>query len=656
MVRKAILVGLDSATPNILERLMKMGALPILKKIMDEGVYGIGFGGLPTNTGANWVSIDSGATIGTSGVTGMWTHFEGEPLDKIHSSFLSTTIRVERLWEAAERYGKTPILLKYVACVPPTIKRGIQVEGSCVPWYGQNAFEIAPCQCYSIKSYPLVKQINLKKANDWNDVSREGSTSLEGTIEVKSKSVSSSVVNYYLLIIDSKGEGYDRAIISLDRSRRKAVAELAVGEWSGWIREEFEALIPRYSRHREGNQIVYEHPPAKRYIGTFRFKLIELNPDASSFRLYRSQIFPTSGFTWPESIAQKLMEEIGPFQEHIGPTPNYNHWIDDETSLEEMEYQANWLGEAAKHLLSHHDWDLFLLQWHGPNHAQHMFWGGIDPISPWYREEHSSKYWGYFKRFYGIADKMVGKIATCADEETLILVISDHGHIPYVYGSAMVGNALVKAGLLKYKKSGGRIQILWNKTKACPDMRNNTTYVYVNLRGRDPHGIVEEGKEYEMVRDEIINTLCGIKDPHGRVAIPIVLRREESELIGLGGDRVGDIVYATAPGFTPISEITEDLKTFRFLKGAKSVSDDLGKARGGPLPPDTSYHSSSLPSATLGLGSLSVPLVAKGPGIKEGYRLQKHFRLIDLAPTITYFLGIPPPKNCEGSIISEIFA
>ena len=651
MVKKAILIGLDSATPEIMEKLLSENAIPNIKRLMDEGTYGVGFGGHPTNTGANWASIDSGATIGRSGATCMWTHFEGEPLDRLHSSFLSTTCRVERLWEAAERAGKRPILLKYTASVPPTVKKGIQVEGYCAPWYGQSPFEIAASQCYSNKSYPLAEQVKLDKAKDWENLPESGLDPLEGVIEVRSKSVPESKVTYYLLIVDSRGEGYDRMIISQEKDVRYAVADLSVGEWSNWIWEEFEACIPRYPKYRDRNKVVYEEKPAEHYIGTYRFKLIDLSLDASSFRLYRSQIFPTRGFTWPESIAWELIKKLGPFQEHIGPNPNFNGWIDDETFLEEMEYQANWLGEAAEHLLSNHKWDLFLLQWHGLNHAQHTFWGGIDPISPWYSEERASKYWEYFKRFYGMADRMVGKIVKNADDETLVIVVSDHGHIPYVYGAAMVGNALVKAGLLKYEKVDGEIRILWNETKAYA----YSIHVYVNLKGREPNGIVEEGKEYEEVCDRIISTLYSIRDPEGRCPIALALKRGESELIGLGGDRVGDVIYSTAPGFISICEVTEDLKTFHFPRGAVSVTDDFGEARSGPLPPNTSIHGTGLPSIKLGEGSLSVPLIVKGPGIKRGYTLKKRFRLIDIAPTIAYFLEIPPPKDCEGSIISELF-
>ncbi|MCD6503843.1 alkaline phosphatase family protein [Candidatus Bathyarchaeota archaeon] len=650
MVRKAMIIGLDSAVPELIKKFAEEGVLPNIKRLMKEGVFGEGFATHPTLTGTNWTTIASGTWPGTQGASCMWTHFEGEPLNRVHSSFLSTTSRCERLWETGEKIGKKSILMKYPCTVPPTIKNGIQVEGSGAPWYGLDPFEISPSMCFSNYPLPRARRVELKAASGWSNVPKSYSKPLETAVELRSKSVESKVT-YNVLLIDSKGKGYDRVVISRSKDANQAVANLSVGEWSSWLKEEFEAKIPLYPKYREDDKIVYEDAPVKRYTGTFRFKLIELTPDAGRFKLYQSQIFPTTGFTWPESIAKELIDNVGPFQEHIGPNPNFCNWIDDETFLEELEYQAWWLGKASSYLLSHYEWDLFFLQWHGPNHAQHAFWGGIDPISPWYDEKNASKYWSYFRRFYGAADKMVGDIVKHADEETLVVVLSDHGHIPYVYGAAMIGNALIKAGLLAYKRdSSGKLVVDWSKTKAYPI---NSIHIYVNLKGRDPDGIVEP-EEYEDVCNEVISTLYKIRDPKGRCPIAFALKKSEARMIGLYGDRVGDVVYGMAAGYIALLEPTEDLEEFHFTRGAISVTDDAGLGqRAGPLPPNTSIHGSSIPSSRLGLGSIRVPLIMRGPGIKKGYVMRNHFWLVDIAPTVAYILNMPPPANCEGSIILE---
>lgn len=648
LVRKAMIIGLDSAVPDFIRRFAEEGILPNMKMLMDKGVYGEGFCTYPSLTGTNWTSIVCGTWPGTQGTSHMWTHFPGDPLNRVRSSFLSTSSHCEPLWEAGEKVGKRSIIMKYPCTVPPTIKKGIQVEGSGAPWYGLDPFEVAPCMCFSNQVYPNAEKVELKPASGWINVPDFFSEALEGVVEVRSKSAESGRA-FNILLIDSKGSGYDEMLISRSKDGEDSVARLSAGEWSEWLREEFDARIPLYIKYREDSKTVYEDTPVKRHSGTFRFKLVDLSTDASSFRLYQSQVFPTTGFTWPESIAGELMENVGPFQEHIGPTADFNNWIDDETFLEELEYQSRWLGSATSYIMSNYEWDLYFLQWHGFNHAEHTFWGGIDPVSPWFKEENAPLYWEYFKRFYRAADEMIGKILEKADDETLVVVTADHGHIPYVYGAAMVGNALINEGLLAYRKDAeGEMAVDWARTKAY----SQPEHVYVNLKGRDPDGIVDKGVDYETVCDRIISALYGIRDPEGRCPIAFALRKNEAEMIGLYGDRVGDVVYCNSAGFISLLEPTDDLEEFKFVRGAISPTDDWGD-RSGPIPANTSIHGSNMPSSRLGLGSMMVPLILCGPDIKRGYMMRNRFLLIDIAPTVSHILEMPLPSHCEGSVILE---
>jgi predicted AlkP superfamily phosphohydrolase/phosphomutase len=648
MAMRAMIIGLDSLVPGLIEKFAGEGVIPNMKKLIDEGTYGEGLCSFPSLTGTNWTTIVSGSWPGTLGVSHMWTHVQGEPLNRVRSSFLSHMSRSETLWKTGERIGKKSIIMKYPCTVPPDIDLGIQVEGTGSPWYGLNPFEIAPCMCFSSTPYTNAEKIELSRANDWKNLPRSQLEPFEGDIEIKCKSTGHSH-RYHILIISHEGIGYDQIILSPTKDAKNLLTRLSVGEWSEWLREEFEAKIPQYIEYREDSTTEYEETPTRTYSGTFRFKLMELSPDGERIKLYQSQIFPTKGFAWPDNVSEELVDAIGPFQEHIGPNAVFNNWIDDETFLEELEYQATWLGKASRHLLEKYEWDMFFTQWHGPNHAQHTFWGGIDPISPWYDDSTSETYWGYFKRLYGAADRLVGDLMNKADEDTLIIITADHGHIPYVYGAAMVSNALMKAGLLKYNYEDGNQTIDWRETKAYP----LPAHIYVNTRGRDPHGIVEPGEDFEGVKNEIISALHSIRDHEGRCPIAFALKKEDAEMIGLFGDRVGDVIYGNNAGFTSILEVTEDLEPFKFVMGDISVTDDWGE-REGQLPANTSIHGSNLPSSKLGLGSIKVPLIMKGPRVREGHKTKKSFRLVDIAPTVAHILEMPFPAQCEGSIMHEI--
>lgn len=656
LAEKAILIGLDSATPDFILKFVDEGLLPNLERLIRGGVFAEGIGATPTLTGPNWPTIATGAWPGTHGVTDMWVHIPGEPLDRVHSGFLTTYCRAEYLWDAAERAGKRSIILKYACAVPRTMRTGIQVDGYATPWWGSNVFEISPCRCFSTQPYPKADRVELTQALGWKNAPVSRSAPLEASLEVRPRTGSGRIFN--ILVLDSGGKGFDRLIISPSKDAAETVADMGVGGWSPWLSSDFLAVqgAPAYMTQEismldeEGGRIVpfYEEAEARRVRGTFRFKLVELSPDAKRFRLYLSQVYPTTGYTYPDHIAEELMKAIGPFQEHIGPHPLYNEWIDEETYLEEMEYQADWLGRAADYLMSNHEWDLLFLQWHGLNHAQHSFWAGIDPISPWYDPSNADRYWDVFRRFYQMADRMVGRITKRGDAETLVIVLSDHGHVPLVSGEILIPNALIRAGLMRVNRGAeGRIEVDWSRTMAYPQ---RSVHIYVNLKGRDPKGIVGAGGEYEEVRDRVIDALYSIRDPKGRCPVALALRREEAEAIGLHGDRTGDIVYLMRPGYHASTlTITEDLEPFSFGKaGARTMSDDVGLRK-----KPTSVHTQYMGTMRLGLGTLRVPFIMCGPGVKKGYRLRRTIRLVDVAPTVAHMLGIPTPAQSEGTVIRE---
>lgn len=154
----------------------------------------------------------------------------------------------------------------------------------------------------------------------------------------------------------------------------------------------------------------------------------------------------------------------------------------------------------------------------------------------------------------------------------------------------------------------------WSRTRAAPQ---RSCYIYLNVKGRDPQGIVEPGEEYERVRDEIIALLMDYTDPAtGRKPFAFVWKREDARVLGLYGDRIGDLVFAFTEHFC-------------------------------------GQHGPILPTAKIGLGSLEGLLVLKGPGIREGFRLERNAWLTDLVPTICYLAEWPLPRETEGAVLYQ---
>ena len=152
-----------------------------------------------------------------------------------------------------------------------------------------------------------------------------------------------------------------------------------------------------------------------------------------------------------------------------------------------------------------------------------------------------------------------------------------------------------------------------HKSKCLPE---RSVYVYINLKGRDPEGIVEPA-DYEKVQQQIIDAFLSYVDPKtGQRPVALALSKRDARILGLYGDNVGDVVYALYPCFS-------------------------------------GQHGNILPTAEWGIGSLKALLSLNGPGINKGYRMQRTCNLIDIVPTICYLLDLPLPAQAEGAIIYQ---
>jgi predicted AlkP superfamily phosphohydrolase/phosphomutase len=205
-----------------------------------------------------------------------------------------------------------------------------------------------------------------------------------------------------------------------------------------------------------------------------------------------------------------------------------------------------------------------------------------------------------------------------------------------------INQFLYEQGLIKLKRdrTTGKPAVDWSKTQA---FAQGMVSVYVNLKGRDPEGAVQPGKEYEDLVNRLIDLLYDVKDPlNGQRPFRLALSNSDSEFLGLSGDRTGDVITAVNPVYVPDNRM-------RF-------TGDLFENLNTGLP-DGSIHGQQLPSVDLGeYGSIRSVLIAWGPTIRKGHVMQKPVRMVDIAPTISHILGIPAPKHSEGRVLHEIFA
>ena len=620
-INKAVLIGLDAATLDMIQKYSKKGALPNLTKLMKEGFTTEALCALPPATSVNWNTISTGAYAGTHGVTSMAMINPRGRLEEYTSGFSSRHCKVEHIWDVAERVGKKPILLKYTTSWPPTIKKGIQVGGYADP--DCSIFAICPKTLYTDeyneipwifggtkapgRKCALSFQVKFRLAKNWPDIPETKLTPLEA--ELQMAPIEGKPKRFYILVVNDKiGSGYNSVIISPTKSMKEKWGQIRVGEFSPWIRESFQTS----GGEKEG---------------IFRFKLYFLAPDASKIRLYQSMVFPPSGWTFPESLGPELTREIGPYQPIAGmPVPG--RWMERPQQadyfVDEFGYQGEWLSKAAQYLMSRYEWHLFMTQFHAIDLTNHSFFDCLKPEDP-FHEKGSEM----IEKAYMLSDAYVGEILKEVEDDALVMIVSDHGYIEHQPGIIDINRLLAKHGLLFYKEkqvliedsmqtgagTGKAFVVDWTKTKAF----ESGNFIWINLKGRQPNGIVD-AKDYDSLCNEIVRIIESATpsgNPHDKYA-QIVLRREDAEAFGLWGENVGDVIYFAKACF----------------KGGHHGNFHTSRGR---------------------YGSMRAVTIIKGPGIRAGMINPKPINLVDIAPTMAYALSIPIPKNAEGRVLREIW-
>ncbi len=216
---------------------------------------------------------------------------------------------------------------------------------------------------------------------------------------------------YDVLLVGKESSKYDTAIVSKNKDVNNGF-QLKKEEVSEWITDEFK---------KNGKTI-----PA-----SFRVRLMDIGEEGEKFKIYVTQIFPLSGWTYPESLADELVEECGPFLESISHFPFAFGWVDENAYVDDMGYQAKWLGKATQYLMNKNHWDLYMTQWHGIDNTEHAFLRFDDSTLTSHERTIGEK---VTLSSYQIADQYVKEILEGArnsakDEDVHTIILSDHGQI-----------------------------------------------------------------------------------------------------------------------------------------------------------------------------------------------------------------------------------
>ena len=330
----------------------------------------------------------------------------------------------------------------------------------------------------------------------------------------------------------------------------------------------------------------------------------------------------------------------------------------------------------SEYVLDQENWDLFLTVFAETHWAGHLFWHVIDQNHPDYNPDLASVFGNAILDVYSEIDRAISKLIESASGSTII-IFSNTGMGPNYSGSHLLPEILDRLGMkVKDSESGLSANLLanllpagrwgsytikslenlisvgviekikqfipeeiwdtwtrrllalgnnWKVSRAFCLPNDFAGAIRINLKGREPHGLVEQGREYNAICDELVKELSALVNPDtGKKAASEVLRIDEL----YQGEYIWDLpdLIVKWAGDAPIRSL---------------YSPRIGSVSGENPDSRTGAHK------TYGF------LLAFGKGIIQGETV-KGASIMDIAPTILYLMGQPVPQDMDGKVLLDI--
>jgi len=267
MAKRVMIIGLDGISIDLTDKYIREGRLPHIARLMETGYSAPGLAAVPTATSINWTTIATGAWPGTHGIVGMSVHLpgQGHPTEAV-TGFNTRLCQAEYLWNAVERGGKLPILVRYTCSWPPTVTTGIQVDGDGKSWTQTNPSLICPSSAYASGDVRWALKLHLRPAEGWAGLP-EDEEALESELAVPAFGPPDATpelwpdcplrhmipidsgVHFHLLLRKGPSGGYETVTLSRTKDLAHALSTLRPGEWSDVA---YEVFTSRHGQRRGG--------------------------------------------------------------------------------------------------------------------------------------------------------------------------------------------------------------------------------------------------------------------------------------------------------------------------------------------------------------------------------------------------------------------
>lgn len=675
LAKKILLLGVDGLDPRLTRKYVDEGKMPNVAEFIRRGACRedlVMLGGHPTVTPPMWTTLACGCYSNVHGITCFSR--KGEDIDAIAYNIDSRLCKAEPLWNVFVESGKKTLVWHWPGSSwPPTSdNENLMVVDGTSP--GSPNMSIAQTEGeFIVGASEDITSATFEKSAASQSSSACVITDLEDQLIKQDKE---SDVVYKVSIKDlsmNDGSKPTRPYVMNKREGHFCACSLPmdickspIKPASGWAIEtdglkEFVLLLSGGALRRVGlilkneqgifdKVAIYKNKKATEPIVTLEVKklvgnifdkgmkkdeevdvirnmeLLELAEDGSALRMFVSAAMEINNDTvWhPKRLYKEVAENIG----HPQPTSyigNQDEELINDCMLHSWDLSADWQAKSINYLIDHEDLDVVFSHFHGVDLQSHkiirfMYDKGdnkypVETVAKWMED------------IYIQTDNYLGQFLHRLDEGWTITIMSDHAqvcpkHDPLFMGDINAINIgfMEDLGLTVMKKdeNGKRLrEIDWEHTIAVAQRSN---HIYLNLKGRESHGIVDPGDQYE-VEEDIMTRLYGYRHPiTGKRVVALALRNKDAVLLGMGGPECGDILYWNAEGYN--------------LDHSDSLSTTLGE----------------------GFTSVSPIFIGAGPGFKEGFYTDRIIREIDFAPTVAVLGGVRMPAQCEGAPVYQILA
>lgn len=501
-------------------------------RIEKEGILKAMQVSLPSLTATSHISIITGATPGRHGIVSNNFHKTTESILKSTNGFAAEIDQeAPALWEIAKAKGKRVGVITYPGLDGASERRTadwglIYTDSESSPFL--QVFTKANFQDYAgvlpqdIRSYsaPLVATLTLLE----NKTLAKTNSSLvhhHGNNGSKVDDTEKVKRLFKVLAIDSthdQTKNYDTLIFDEDSDFKNGTSGSASLD-QPWVGLGFQS-----SGVLKGSWC----------------KLLSFDPTLSRIELYVGALNVTRAY--PESFQELISEKAGFWP---GAPDRKNPNISDEMILEQALRFSQYLTKVTLLAAKTQKWDLLLAYQPTLDELEHQFYM-THPKQKDYSAEKSKRYLEIIRQGYLEINKAVDQMMSEIPDVNFVIV-SDHGMEP-LHTVYYPNRVLAKKGHLPFLTPNEGPDT--TKIKVRSFSSGGLGHVYINLKGREPDGIVSK-EDFQKLRQEVVALF------KKEAAISQVWTKEEAEKGGLNHPNSGDIILVGEPGF----HLNDDMKT-----------------------------------------------------------------------------------------------